>query len=108
MKKYCYFFGLLVIHPLISARYSSFTTGVKNSNTYSPPLEHAKHTHAVIPTAQTAPDKKYKRNIGSLLGLFWLWLLVRFDGHEKRRRVKTWRFEDPALLKIIKDNSARL
>ena len=82
MKKYSYFDGLLVIHPLISARYNSFTTSVKNNNTYSPPL----HTQAVIPAVQNAPDKKYKRNIAAILGLFWLWLLARFYAAEKSRR----------------------
>jgi len=87
MKKYCYFLGLLVIHPLISARYSSFTYSVKNRNTYSPPLEQANHTQAAIPAAQTVPDKKYKRNIAALLGLLWLWALTRFYVTEKSRRI---------------------
>ena len=87
MKKYSYFVGLLVFHPLISARYSSFTTSVINSNHYSLPLKHAKHTQAVIPAAQTAPDKKYKRNITVLLlCLFWLYLLARFYAIEKSHR----------------------
>ena len=93
MKKYAYFDGLLVVHPLISARYSSFTNSVKNSNPYSPPLEHAKHTQAVTPAYQTAPDKKYKRNITALLSLFWLWLLAGFYAGEKRRRVRIWQSE---------------
>jgi len=93
MKKYCYFFGLLVIHPLISARYSSFTYSVKNSNTYSPPLKQKKHTQATIPAVQPAPDKKYKRNIAAFLSLFWLWLLARFYAGEKSRRVRIWQSE---------------
>ena len=93
MKKYCYFFGLLVIHPLISARYSSFTYSVKNSNTYSPPLKQKKHTQATIPAVQPAPDKKYKRNIAALLGLLWLWTLASYYADEKRRRVRIWQSE---------------
>jgi len=93
MKKYCYFDGLLVIHPLISARYNSFTYSVKNRNTYSPPLEHAKHTQTVIPEFQTAPDKIYKRNIAALLGILWLWLLAGFYAGEKRHRVRIWQSE---------------
>jgi len=87
MKKYCYFFGLLVIHPLISVRYSSFTYSEKNSEHSSPPLELTKHTQAVTPEFQTAPDKKYKRNITALLGLLWLWTLARSYSSEKRRRI---------------------
>jgi len=93
MKKYCYFFGLLAINPLISTRYSSFTYGGKNSNHSSPPLKHAKHTQAVIPTVQTAPDKKYKRNIAALLGLLWLWTLASYYADEKRHRVHIWQSE---------------
>ena len=87
MKKYCYFDGLLVIHPLISARYSSLTTSVKNSNLYSPPLKQKKHTRAEIPTAQTAPNKTYKRKITAFLGFFWIWLLARFYVIGKGRRI---------------------
>jgi len=102
MKKYCYFVGLLVIHPLISARCSSFTYRVKNSNHYSPPLEQAKHTQAAIPAVQTTPDKKYKRNITALLCLFWLCLLARFYITEKSRLIPGWQLEDLTLMKIIK------
>jgi len=108
MKKYCYFFGLLVIHPLISARYSSFSYSIKNCNHHYPPLEQAKHTQAVIPTVQTAHNKKYKRNIGSLLGLFCLWKLARFYAIEKSRRIPVWQLGDLALLKIIRLNALRL
>jgi hypothetical protein len=88
MKKYYYFDGLLVIHPLIAARSSSFTYSEKNSKHYSSPLEQTKHTQAVIRAIQTTPDKKkYKRNIATLLGLFWLWTLARFYSAEKRRRI---------------------
>ena len=105
MKKYCYFVGLLVIHPLISASYSSLTLIAKD---HSPPLEQAKHTQAVIPTVQTAHDKKYKRNIAAILSLFWLWLLARFYATETSRRIPRWQLEDLALLKIIKVNALRL
>jgi len=93
MKKYSYFDGLLVIHPLISARYSSSITSVKNSNTHSPPFKRKKHTQAVIPAVQNAPYKKYIRNIAAILGLLWLWLLVVFYAVEKRRRFRIWQFE---------------
>jgi len=93
MKKYFYFFGLLVIHPLISARYSSFTNCVKNINTYSPPLKQKKHTQATIPEFQPAPDKTYKRNITALLGLLWLWTLASYYADEKRHRVHIWQSE---------------
>ena len=93
MKKYCYFDGLLVIHPLIAARYSSFTTSEKNSKHPSPPLEQTKHTQAVTPVLQTAPDKKYKRNIAALLGLLWLWTLASYYADEKRHRVHIWQSE---------------
>jgi len=96
MKKYCYFVGLLVIHPLISASYSSLTLIAKD---HSPPLEQAKHTQAVIPAVQTAHDKKYKRNITALLGLLWLWTLARFYSTERRRRIPEWQMEDLALIK---------
>jgi len=108
MKKYCYFDGLLVIHPLISAHYSSSTTSAKNNNTYSPPLELTKHTQAVIPEFQTAHNKKYKRNIAALLGTFCLLLLVRFYAIEKSRRIPVWQLGDLALLKIIRLNALRL
>ena len=108
MKKYCYFFGLLLIHPLIAARYSSFTYSEKNSKHPSPPLEQTKHTQAVTPAVQTAPDKKYKNNIAALLDIFWLWLLARFYAIEKSRRVPERQLESLALLKIIKGNFIRL
>jgi hypothetical protein len=73
MKKYCYFDGLLVVHPLISARYSSSLYRVKNNNTSSPPLKQTKHTQTVIPKFQPTHNKTYKKNIAALLGLFWLW-----------------------------------
>jgi len=113
MKRY--YSGLRVIHPLIPASYSSLTLIAKN---YSPSLEQAKHTQAVIPAIQTAPDKKsdqlihflkkYKRKITSLLGLLWLWLLARFYTKEKSRRFPGWQLEDLAILKIIKTNAIRL
>jgi len=93
MKKYCYFDGLLVIHPLISAHYSSSTTSAKNNNHYSPPLELTKHTQAATPEFQTVPDKTYKRKVVSLLGLFLLWLLTRFYAIEKSRRISGWQSE---------------
>jgi len=92
MKKYCYFVGLLVIHPLIPARYSSFTTSVKNRNTYSPPLEQEKHTQAVITAVQTTPENKPN-------------LIARFYATEKSRRIPGWQLEDLTLLKIIKTNA---
>jgi hypothetical protein len=95
MKKYCYFDGLLVIHPLISARYSSFTYSVKNSNTYSPPLKQTKHTQAVIPAVQTAPENKPN-------------LSAQFYATEKSRRISGWKSENLAHLKIIKANAIRL
>jgi hypothetical protein len=109
MKKYCYFFGLLVIHPLISARYSSFTTSVKKSNTYSPPLKQAKHTQAVTPEFQTAPDKTYKGNITVLLGFFRLfWPLARFYNIGMSLRILGWQLESLALLQSTKDKARRL
>jgi len=108
MKKYCYFFGLLVVHPLISARYSSFIYSAKNSNHYSPPLKQAKHTQALTPEPQTAPDKTYKRNIAVLLSLFCLWALARLYTTEKSHRISGWQLEELALLKIIKTNALRL
>ena len=108
MKKYCYFFGLLVVHPLITARYCSSTNSVKNSKHSSPPLEHAKHTQAVTPEFQPAPDKTYKRNIAALLGLFCLGLLAIFYAIEKSRVMPVCQLEDLALLKIIKKNTFRL
>ena len=93
MKKYSYFVGLLVIHPLIAARYCSSTNSVRNSKHPSPPLEQTKHTQAVTPALQTAHNKKYKRNITALLGLFWLWLLAGFYAGENRRRVHIWQSE---------------
>jgi hypothetical protein len=95
MKKYCYFFGLLVLHPLISARYSSFTYSVKNSNRYSPPLNQAKHIQAVKPSVQTTPENK--PNLPAL-----------FYATEKNRPIPGWQLEDLALLKIIKTNVLRL
>jgi hypothetical protein len=108
MKKYCYFDGLLVIHPLISARYSSSTTSGKNSNYSSPPLEQTKHTQVVAPAAQTAPNETVKRNITALLSLFWLCLLARFCTTEKNSRVPGSQLEYLAILKIIKKNTIRL
>ena len=70
MKKYCYFAGLLVIHPLIAARYSSSTTSGKNSNYSSPPLKQTKNTQTPTPEFQTTHNKKYKRNIAALLDIF--------------------------------------
>jgi len=102
MKKYSYFDGLLVIHPLISARYSSFTYSEKNNKHFSPPLKQAKHIQAIIPEFQTTHNKKYKRNIATLLGLFWLWTLAKFYSTEKSRRIPRWQLEDLAPLKIIK------
>jgi len=89
MKKYCYFDGLLVIHPLISARYSSFTTSEKNSKHSSPPLEQTKHTQTLTLAYQTAPDKTYKRSITALLSLFWL--LNNHRPNRKIIRLKGWR-----------------
>jgi hypothetical protein len=89
MKKYCYFNGLLVIHPLISSGYSSSTTSVKNSTTYSPPLKQTKHTHDVTPAAQNASENKPN-------------LIARFYVTEKSRRITGWQPEDIALREIIK------
>jgi hypothetical protein len=108
MKKYCYFVGLLVIHPLISAHYSFSITSVKNRNTYSSPLKQTKHTQATTPAAQTTPDKTYKRNITALLYVFWLWLLARLYEPENSRQTFAWQLEDLALPKIIKTNALRL
>ena len=108
MKKYCYFDGLLVIHPLISACYSSFPYSIKNSKHSSPPLEQTKHTQAVIPAVQTTHNKKYKRNIKVFLGIFSLWLLARFYTTEKKRRIFAWQLEGLGLLKISKVNVLRL
>lgn len=108
MKKFFYNGSLPVTHPLISANCSSFTTSVKNRNTYSPPLKQTKHTQAVTPALQTTHNKIYKRNIASLLSLFWLWLLARFYITEKSRRIPGWQLEVLALLKSTKDNARRL
>jgi len=104
MRRY-YYGGLRVIHPLISTSCSSLTLIAKD---HSPPLEQAKHTQAVIPAVQTTHNKKYKKNITALLGLFWLWLLARFYTAEKNRRLPGWQLEDLTLLKIIKTNALRL
>jgi hypothetical protein len=95
MKKFHFYGGLLVIHPLISTNSSSLTISVKNSKDHSPPIEHAKHTQAVISAVQTAPENKPN-------------LKARFYAPEKRRRIPEWRLEDLALLKIIKTNALRL
>jgi len=108
MKKYCYFFGLLVIHPLIETCSNSFVNSVKNSNHFSPPLKQKKHTQATIPAVQPAPDKTYKRDITALLGLLWLWTLARLYTTEKSHRISGWQLEELALLKIIKTNALRL
>ena len=79
MKNYRYLSGLLPSLLLISASCSSLTLNIKDR---SPATEQ------------------------STVGL--LWLLARFYGNEKRRRVRGWQLEDPALLKIIKDNPTRL
>jgi hypothetical protein len=92
MKKYCYFVGLLVIHPLISASCSSLTLIAKD---HSPPLEQAKHTQAVIPAIQSTPENKPN-------------LSARFYATEKTRRISGWQLEDFALLKMIKDGATRL
>jgi hypothetical protein len=43
------------------------------------------------------------------MGLLWLWFLTRrYFINEKRRRFTQWQFDDPALLKTIKDNALRL
>jgi len=108
MKKYSYFDGLLVIHPLISARYSTFTTSAKNITDYSPPLKQTKHTQAAVPAVQTAHNKKYKRNFAALLGLFCLWLMAGFYANEKSIRLPRWQLENIALLKIIRDTAASI
>jgi hypothetical protein len=108
MKKYCYFDGLLVIHPLIAAHYSSSTTSGKNINYSSPPLKQTKHTQVEAPAAQTAPDKTYKTNITALLSFLMLWLLARFYIIEMSRRIPGWQLEDLAFLKIINTYAPRL
>jgi len=100
MKKYCYFDGLLVIYPLISAHYSSFTTSVKNSNHSSPPLELTKHIQATISTGQTTHNKKYKRNIADFLGIFCLLLLARFYGTEKDRQIPSCKLDSAVDTKV--------
>jgi hypothetical protein len=111
MKRY--HSGLLVIHPLISTSCSSLKLKVKEP---SPATGPKKHQQAIVSTIQVTlknkPQsllqfiKKYKAKLKALVGL--LWLLARFYGAEKRRCIPRWQLEDPALLKIIKDNSARL
>lgn len=115
MKRYRYLSGLLVSFLFLLACCSSLTLDIKDR---SPATEQSKNTQAILTTVQTAPGKtprlparllkKYKGKISALLGLLWLWLLARFYGNEKRRRVRGWQLEDLALLKIIKDNAARL
>jgi len=100
MKKYCYFFGLLLIHPLISAHYSSFTTSGKNSNYYSPPLKHKKHTQTPTLEFQTAPNKKYKRNITALLSLFWLCLLIRVYIIKKSLQIHNCQLESTVVTNV--------
>ena len=108
MKKYCYFDGLLVIHPLISARYSSSAYSGKNSNHSSPPLEQTKHTQHTTHTFNTAPDKKYKRNITALLSFLMLWLLTRFYIIEKSHYIIEWQPDDIALLGLAADTLSNL
>ena len=115
MKRYRYLNGLLVSFVLIFASCSPLTLNVKDRSLAT---EQNKNTQAILTTVQTAPGKtprlparllkKYKDKISAILSLLWLWLLARFYGNEKRRRVRGWQLEDLALLKIIKDNAARL
>jgi len=95
MKKYSYFVGLLVIHPLISARYISFTTSVKNIKDYSPPLEQAKHTQAVMPAIQSTPENKPN-------------LIAGLYATEKSRHIPIWQLEDLALLGLAADTLSNL
>ena len=81
MKRYRYVSGLLLNPLLISVSCSSLRLNVKDR---SPATEQ------------------------STVALLWLWLLATFYTIEKRRRVRGWQLEDLALLKIIKDNAARL
>ena len=78
MKRYHYQSGLLVSFLFLLASCSSLTLNAKDR---SPATEQ------------------------STVGL--LWLLATFHTIEKSRRVPGWQLEDPALLKIIKDNPAR-
>ena len=115
MKRYRYLSGLLVGFVFLLACCSSLTLDIKDR---FPATEQNKNTRAILTIAQTAPGKtprlparllkNYKGKISAILGLLWLWLLARFYGNEKRRRVRGWQLEDLALLKIIKDNAVRL
>jgi len=79
VKRYHYQSGLLVSFLFLLASCSSLTLNAKDR---SPATEQ------------------------STVGL--LWLLATFHTIEKSRRVPGWQLEDPALLKIIKDNPTRL
>ncbi|NVM26800.1 MAG: hypothetical protein HWN70_12910 [Desulfobacterales bacterium] len=81
MKRYRYPSGLLLSPLLISASCSSLTLNIKDR---SPATEQ------------------------STLALLWLWLLARFYGKEKRRRVLGWQLADLALPKIINDNATQI
>ena len=115
MKRKFRYGGLLVIYLLFLASCGSLSLNVKH---HAPPIEQSQNEKAIVPTAQVISTTKSnpftrllenaKRKIYALLGLLWLWLLARFYGGEKRRRVRGWQLEDLALLKIIKDNAARL
>ena len=87
MKKYHFYSDLL-----ISTSCSSLTLIAKN---YSPPLEQAKHTQAVIPAIQSTPENKPN-------------LIARFYATEKNRQLPGWQLKDLTLLKIIKTNAIQL
>jgi len=115
VKTYRWLSGLLVSFLLLLASYSSLPLNMKDR---FPAAQKPQNQQVILAAVQTAPGKepnllarllkKYKSKIGALLGLLWLWLLARFHGNEKRRRIPGWQLEDLALLKIIKDNAARL
>ena len=116
MKRHRFYGGLLVNALLVTASCSSLTSNIRNN---SPATGPEQHQQAILSTAQVIPKKtkshpfllfikKYTSILKALVGLLWLWLLARFYAREQKRRIKGWRLEDLALLKIIKDNSARL
>lgn len=115
MKRYRYLSALLVSFLFLLASCSCLTLDIKD---HSPTTKQSEYTQAILTTIQTIPEKKpnllarllkkYRSKISAIFGLLWLWLLARFYGNEKRRRVPGWHLEDLALLKIIKDNATRL
>ena len=115
MKRNVCYGGLLVICLLYLASCGSLSLSAKH---HTPPLEQPQNKSAILPPVQvlstTKPNpfirllRESKRKIYALFGLLWLWLLTRFYGNEKRRRIPGWSLDDLGLLKGIKDNVARL